>query len=512
MKILFSARHPSYLRNFTTVIESLAAKGHEIFFVFDENGRLGEDSLFHDFLRQYETVDGIFVQKIFKRTSWRIKVEEVRTSLDYLRYFDPEYADAHKLRARVEKDVLPALRTARAKAWLAKAGNLKWAKRLARIVEWSLPTQPVVGAILDKVKPDMIVVTPLVSAGGDQVEWLREGFRRNLPVVLGVTSWDNLTNKGWVRIPPTKTLLWNDAQRGEAIRHHFLAPDSIEVCGAWSYAHWFTWKPSCSRADFMAKVGLPKDTRYLLYVGSSPFIAPNEYEFFREYARALLADPRLTGVRILVRPHPQNAAQWKDLEDIDGVTLFPRDGANPIDEGLKNDYFDTVSNAEAVMGINTSAMIEAGIQDKPVFTVCDARFADTQGGTLHFHHLTNINGGLLYVADTIEEGMDRLAEVLALSPEERGARSRRFIAAFVRAPGGGDPVACFVDALEAIPLHSGRRTWGWSLAGTVVRWLYMRRFLGMRPDKLSLGKRIEAMPMSEREVLKGASLAEPHQE
>ena len=47
----------------------------------------------------------------------------------------------------------------------------------------------------------------------------------------------------------------------------------------------------------------------------------------------------------------------------------------------------------AVVGINTSALIEAAILGKRSFTVADPRYQKTQEGTFHFQYLTN--GGIL---------------------------------------------------------------------------------------------------------------------
>ena len=51
------------------------------------------------------------------------------------------------------------------------------------------------------------------------------------------------------------------------------------VTGAQAYDHWFAIRPSTTREEFCARVGLPPDRPYLLYLCSSPFIAPREVEF-----------------------------------------------------------------------------------------------------------------------------------------------------------------------------------------------------------------------------------------
>ena len=51
-------------------------------------------------------------------------------------------------------------------------------------------------------------------------------------------------------------------------------------------------------------------------------------------------------------------------------------GSNPIDPESRDDYFDSVYHAAAVVGLNTSALIELAIVDRPVYTVLLPEFHD----------------------------------------------------------------------------------------------------------------------------------------
>jgi hypothetical protein len=97
-----------------------------------------------------------------------------------------------------------------------------------------------------------------------------------------------------------------------------------------------------------------------------------------------------------------------------------------------------MSHAEGVVGVNTSGMIESGIVGRPVYSVTTGEFASTQEGTLHFQHLTSVEGGLLHLATELDEHVAQLAGLLTGGGEER-QRARRFIEAFVRPHGLGVP-------------------------------------------------------------------------
>ena len=130
--------------------------------------------------------------------------------------------------------------------------------------------------------------------------------------------------------------------------------------------------------------------------------------------------------------------------------MWPRAGANPVDAGARADYYDSMCHSLAVVGVNTSALIESGIVGRLVFSVADGDFAATQEGTLHFQHLKSVNGGLLHLASSLDEHIAQLAYVLDDIPG-RAHPPRAFIEAFIR-PHGLDAPATprVVDALEEL--------------------------------------------------------------
>ena len=119
-------------------------------------------------------------------------------------------------------------------------------------------------------------------------------------------------------------------------------------------------------------------------------------------------------------------------------------------------------HSAAVVGVNTSALIESGIVGRPVCAINTTDFTETQEGTLHFQHLKNVNGGLLHLAPTLEVHLQQLSRILA-DPAGYAARSRAFIEGFVRPHGLATPAAeHFVQAIEALQ-GSGRPSpaaWG----------------------------------------------------
>jgi hypothetical protein len=173
----------------------------------------------------------------------------------------------------------------------------------------------------------------------------------------------------------------------------------------------------------------------------------------------------VAGVGALVRPHPANARQWRtfDTAAFGNVALWPPIGTDPTSRGFKEDFFDSIYYSAGVVGINTSAQIEASIIGRPVFTVRAPEFAHSQEGTLHFKHLVQ-DGGVVHVAETLDEHVRQVAR-FADGADAWAARNRSFVEHFIRPHGLDAPaVPHFVDAvtrLQAEPSPAPRPDGVW---------------------------------------------------
>ena len=67
-----------------------------------------------------------------------------------------------------------------------------------------------------------------------------------------------------------------------------------------------------------------------------------------------------------------------ELSRVKDVVLW---GSNPVDADSRADYFDSMFHATAVVGLNTSALVESAIVDRPVFTILLPEFRESQEGT-----------------------------------------------------------------------------------------------------------------------------------
>ena len=452
LRILFVFRHGGYVRNFESLLVELAERGHDV------HALLGHDRM--RWLQGRRPPIEIIAER-HARVTWSVAEDTrdtltrpangLRITLDWLRYLEPEYARAPKLRARVEERVPPRVRRALLRLGAATPAGRVVLRRFLSAVEKALPPSRALAAQLARHAPDVVCVTPLVDMGNNQPDVLRAARTIGVPGVLCVASWDNLTNKGLIRGEPDLVTVWNELQREEAVALHRRPPETVVATGAQSYDHWFTWRRQRSRGEFCAEVGLDPDRPFVAFLGSSPFIAPKEVDFARRWVEALrAADAPVRDVGVLVRPHPQNGEQWReaDLSGLAGIAVWPRGGADPVDSASRADFHDTLEFCAAVVGINTSALIESAVVGRPVLTILAADFRETQEGTLHFEHLRRAGGGVLIEASDLDEHIAQLSAVLR-GDDGFAARNRRFLEVFVRPHGLEHPAASLLaDALE----------------------------------------------------------------
>ena len=459
MKILFIARHFTYYRNFESVIVEYASRGHTLHLTADVEETFGGRELVDRLAKRFPDRITVGFTPIASADRYRGVAAALRVGLDYLRYTDPRYEATPKIRERAWK------RTPAGIVALARLPFRRAVTGMLEAIERAVPPQQGIDEFFDEHKPDLLLVTPLIELGSPQIEYVREARRRGIASALCVWSWDHLSSKALVRVAPDALFVWNETQRLEAGRFHGIPPERVIVTGAQCFDHWFGRIPSLERSEFCRRVGLRPDRPFLLWVCSALFKgSPQESAFVREWVHAIRSSshPGLRGIGLLVRPHPQRLEEWQGpwTEGMENVAVW---GSNPVDEQSRNDYFDSMFHSDGVVGLNTSALVEAAIVDRPVFTILPPEFSDNQEGTFHFHYLLTVGGGFLHRTRSLDEHVSQVAAVLDGGATQANGR---FVEQFIR-PRGLDVAAtpAFVDASEALvrDARQPESTAGWAV-------------------------------------------------
>jgi len=517
---LFFMSHPGHARNFESVLRELAERGHDVHVAVDRVRKKNLPGSSRPLEMLAADHPGLTWGSIPTRekAEWGEVGVRYRAALDYLRFLDPELGQPDKVRDRAGRHVPAQVRRFTSSRVGRSPAALNAMRDALRAAERAVPVGRNVRGYLKSQAPDVVLVTPLVELGSQQVEYLRAARALQVPSALLVASWDNLTMKGLIHEVPDMVAVWNAIQQREAVELHGIPSDRIAVTGAFPYDHWFDWAPSRSRDDYCSDVGLDPARPYLLYVGSSEFIARDEAGFVLDWTRSVLQrNGDLDGAQVLVRPHPTNPFVDEEirrrLEALPGVSVVGVRTANPSDQQARRAYYDSIFHSAAVVGVNTSALIESAIIGRPVHTILSARYEDSQLGLRHFNYLVEENGGMVRVA----ESFDQHAEQLAASMAESGRsskRNRRFIESFIRPFGLAEPatprlVAAVERLGEETVAHDRDRGAGVgrSVAGRVLavggRSLIRRRLRRDRAEK----HLVEAEPVSK--VTKRRAAAQP---
>jgi hypothetical protein len=449
LRLLFVLASPEYLRYYDSTMKSLANRGHHVMVAVNA---LQE--------RKHARLDLVDDERIAvlgevpeRGDSGMPFARAVRGTMDFVRYFHPRLAAAPALRHRMYRKVLPVVLRPLDRIRTLSASSVTRVIGFLQMWERAVPVSPVIREFIEDRKADAVIVSPLVDAASDQVDVVRAAQAAGVPCVAAIASWDNLTNKGHLRVVPDLVVVWNQHQKQEAVDYHGVPADRVALTGAQLFDRWFGREPSQSREAFCQMVGLPDTRPFILFTGSSVFIARSEVEvpFARRWLEGVRrsSNPLLRDAAVLVRPHPFNADSWitADFSDLGPVAIWPRQRYTPADESARTSFFDSLHFSAAIVGINTSAMIEGAILRKPVLSLVTPEFARTQEGTLHFHYLLPENGGFLRVGHSLKEHEAQLAEVLQ-NPELVREQTERFIASFLR-PHGLD-TACTPLLAEAL--------------------------------------------------------------
>jgi len=443
--------HPGFTRNFASTMALLAERGHRIHLGFDGPPQVGKPSAVDALEARYPSITHGPAPD--RDDAWSPLAGAIRATRSYLRYLHPRYRAASRLRERAVVWPLGPLLNAVADSPLGGQRGLSLLDTVLRGLERVVPSSPDIERFIRGHTPDAVLLSPMVDLNTPQPDQLKSARALGIPTAVCVASWDNLTNKGLIQIEPDLVTVWNEQQRREAAEMHGISPDRVAATGAQVFDEWFVRRPATTRAEFCARIGLPPDRPFVLYTCSSLWIAPHEVPFVRRWLLALRSGPEpLASAGVLVRPHPQNAAQWQTvgLDDQGPAIVWPRNPAEQVDDQSKADFFDSLFHSAAVVGINTSALIEAGIIGRPVFTVLDDEFRTSQDGTLHFRYLIEVSGGLLKVAADLPEHVRQLHA--ALVRPDHAASARAFLESFVRPHGIERPATpILADAIEALP-------------------------------------------------------------
>jgi hypothetical protein len=468
VKILFHVTLPTLLRHFEGVLLALAERGHLVRIAASDRR---PDLTMPPALAGHERMSFV-TAPVDRGDAWTRHIYKLRVLRDYLRYLEKPYRNAPKLRERALRKLLTGLteeekthaigRCPRCEQRLVDdevsllmlpfgVGGRKNVSRLLALMESTVPSGPAIDAFLQAEDPDVVLVTPLINFGSAQADYVKSAKALGIPVGFPVFSWDNLTNKGLIHVVPDRVFVWNERQAFEATKMQGVPAEDVVVTGAPRFDDFFRMTPGISREDFCTEHRLDPARPILTYLCSSAFVAGDERGFVTRWIDEIRQAPALARCNVVVRPHPRQKTVWKDFVPAGGRVAVTLPRSISTDQTL----FDTIHHSAALVGLNTSAQLEAGIVGRPVFTILAPEFSAGQQGTIHFHYLLRQHGGFVEVASDFEAHRQQVSDAVTAGPD--ADRIRAFIQRFLRPRGLDQPVTPFlVEQIEALARRRAR--------------------------------------------------------
>jgi FkbM family methyltransferase len=468
MKILFVVKQKKNVDTFLPTIRLLVDRGHHVALAVQEWSDRRDDEYRAEIPSPLFSLVRCPMQRAddWSDTAWLL-----RSLRDCAHYQQPALKNAAKLQARtihkLREELSLRVDNAAAAAVLREvpAAQMRRLESVFELAEEQLPSDPLHDQFLREQAPDLLLLSPLVHFGSAQADLVASARALGIPVTMLLYSWDNLSTKGCIHRVPDRMLVWNEAQRREAQALHGFPPERVTVVGAPRFDRFFDLRPRMSRSEFHEPLGLDAARPTLFYVCSSQLVSAAEIGFVRKWIGAIRGSTHaeLRECNIVIRPHPDiplldasepvEDARWPALRGAKGFLSRPFDDPRAIvlrtSDRAQQGFFECIHHSAAVVGLNTTAELEAAIVGRPVFTIVAEDDADGQSSTLHFHYLLEEQGGCVRVARDLAQHADQLQAAIVSPPDEAGIR--RFAGVFLR-PNGVDRAVApqLADAIEHV--------------------------------------------------------------
>lgn len=230
-----------------------------------------------------------------------------------------------------------------------------------------------------KYRPDLVIVTRVLSYSMDYPV-LKRAAEENVPIVSLISSWDNLTSKGFFPFSISSLVVWNAVIKEEAIDLFLFPKEKIYISGIPRYDLFFQRKGFGSKEDFFKRFGLDLNKKLITYgTGSSttgktkldPISPQSEIvEFIAENLNILSEDAQL-----LVRLHPQaNPEEYSRLREYENVILHIPGKKSSFHDRLFHlrddiELGESMLYSDVVVNYGSTITIDAAVFDTPVVCV-----------------------------------------------------------------------------------------------------------------------------------------------
>jgi len=237
------------------------------------------------------------------------------------------------------------------------------------------------GIYFQKYKIDAVLLTDIYAM--PDVFMYYAAKRSGVPTAGFVRSWDNVTSKGTCLIKPDYLLVHNEQVKDEAISYIGIKPEVIYVTGLPHFDYYHNYHPSVSRADLLQRLGLPANSRFILFANASGSYAPIVNEMLEILDGAIVSGALPSDLHIVFRFAPNHTLNSRFYRS-DRI-VFDQPGTH-FTEGAVDDWeishddmlymADCLTYASITLNFASTMTIDAAALDRPVINIAFDGYKD----------------------------------------------------------------------------------------------------------------------------------------
>lgn len=257
-------------------------------------------------------------------------------------------------------------------------------KRLTKTIKWiyeKFTPSNYYEDVFEKYLPELVVVTRVLNYSLDYPV-LRAAAFKGIPTVSLVSSWDNLTSKGFFPFSIKKLVVWNEIIKDEAIDLFNFPNEKILISGIPRYDIFFQRKDFREKSAFFNYKGLDVNKKLITYCTGSMTTGRSkmdqtspEPEICTYIAQSIEDNQFSDEVQFLVRLHPQaDAAEYEELINRENIILHIPGRQSSFQDRFFSfqddiEFGETMLYSDVVINLASTVTIDAAVFDTPIVAV-----------------------------------------------------------------------------------------------------------------------------------------------